>query len=116
VDGKVQSIASLHNRPGITFGNSLPPYSIEPKEGTMIPSVPAPDLPFVDQLSMAERELSAFFAAVEILFGSMQVKLSAEDWLIATEQVLGRNQPTQRDWRAVTLIASSRLAHRLVVA
>jgi hypothetical protein len=82
----------------------------------MNPTVSASDLPIVDQLRMAERELSAFFTAVEILFGSKQAKLSTEDWLNATEQVLGRNQPTQRDWRAVTIVASSRLAHRLVVA
>jgi hypothetical protein len=91
-------------------------HSTEPKEGTMNPTVPASDLPIVDQLRMAERELSAFFTAVEILFGPKQAKLSTEDWLDATEQVFGRNQPTQRDWRAVTIIASSRLAHRLVVA
>jgi hypothetical protein len=67
-------------------------------------------------LSMAERELSAFLAAVEALFGPTQAKLSAEDWLNVTEQVLGENYLTQRDWRAVTIVASSRLAHRLVVA
>ena len=79
-------------------------------------NVPASDLPVIDQLSMAERELSAFFAAVETLFGPKQANLSAEDWLIATEQVLGKNQLTHGDWRAVTIAASSRLAHRLAVA
>jgi len=82
----------------------------------MNPNVPASDLPFIDQLSMAERELSAFFAAVETLFGPKQASLSAEDWLNATEQVLGENKPTHRDWRAVTIVASSRLAQRLIVA
>src|ERR1700687_1267351 len=71
-------------------------YSIEPKEDTMNPTVDVSDLPSVDQLRMAERELSAFFTAVEILFGSKQAKLSTEDWLNATEQLLGRNEPTQR--------------------
>jgi len=64
---------------------------------------------------MAELELSAFFAAVETLFGLKQADLSAEDWLIATEQVLGDKQATHRDLRAVTIVASSRLAHRLIV-
>jgi hypothetical protein len=82
----------------------------------MNPNLPESDLPLIDQLSMAERELSAFFAAVETLFGPKQAKLSAEDWLNATEQVLGKNQLTHRDWRAVTIVACSRLAHRLVVA
>jgi hypothetical protein len=80
------------------------------------PSVPDSTLPFKDQLSLAERELSAFFAAVKASFGPEQAKLSAEDWLDATEQVLGPNQPTSRDWRAVTIVASSRLAHRLAAA
>ena len=79
-------------------------------------NVPASDLPIIDQFSMAERELSAFFAAVETLFGPKQADLSAEDWLIATEQVFGNNQLTHRDWRAVTIAASSRLACRLIVA
>ena len=79
-------------------------------------NVSASILPFKDQLDMAERELSAFFAAVETSFGPEQAKLSAGDWLDATEQVLGLNQPSSRDWRAVTVVASSRLAHRLAVA
>lgn len=79
-------------------------------------NLPASDLSFIDQLSMAERELSAFLAAVEALFGPTQAKLSAEDWLNVTEQVLGENHLTQRDWRAVTIVASSRLARRLAAA
>jgi hypothetical protein len=65
---------------------------------------------------MAERELSAFFTAAKTLFGPEQAKLSAEDWLDAAEQVLGPKQPTSRDLRAVTIVASSRLAHRLAIA
>ena len=82
----------------------------------MSPSVPVSILQFEDQLKMAEREHSAFFAAAETLFGPEQAKLSAEDWLNATEQVLGENELTSRDWRAVTIVASSRLARRLAVA
>jgi len=43
----------------------------------MNPNVPASNLPFIDQLSMAERELSAFFAAVETLFGPKEAEPSA---------------------------------------
>lgn len=82
----------------------------------MKPNVPVSNLPFKDQLNMAELELSAFFTAAKTLFGSEQAKLSAEDWLEVADQVLGPNQPTRRDWRAVTIVASSRLAHRLAVA
>ena len=82
----------------------------------MSQSAPVSILTFKDQLNMAQRELSAFFLAVETLFGPEQAKLSAEDWLHAIEQVLGSNQPISRDWRTVTIAASSRLAHRLAVA
>jgi hypothetical protein len=34
-----------------------------------------------DLVTMAERELSAFFRAVTELFGTEQAELSAEDWL-----------------------------------
>ncbi|HTT19744.1 MAG TPA: hypothetical protein VMG82_12390 [Candidatus Sulfotelmatobacter sp.] len=34
-----------------------------------------------DLMTMAERELSAFFRAVTQLFGSEQAELSAKDWL-----------------------------------
>jgi hypothetical protein len=82
----------------------------------MNPDISVSDLPIIDQLSLADRELSAFFAAVETMYGPKQARLSAEDWLNVTEQVLGENYLTQRDWRAVTIAASSRLAHRLVIA
>jgi hypothetical protein len=86
------------------------------KTTAMNQSAPISILRSRDQLNIAERELSAFFAAVETFFGQRQAKLAAGDWLDVTEQVLGPNQPTSRDWRAVTIVASSRLAHRLAVA
>jgi hypothetical protein len=52
---------------------------------------------------MAERELPAFFAAVETLFGRDQAILSAEDWLDEIEQVLARIR------RAAAIGARSRL-------
>ena len=79
-------------------------------------SVPVSISRFEDQLNMAERELSAFFIAVKTLFGPDQATQSVEDWLDAIEQVLGPNQPHNHDWRAVTIVASSRLGHRLTVA
>ena len=82
----------------------------------MCPNAPVSILPCKDERDRAERELAAFFAAVEILFGEEQAKLSAEDWLNAIELVIRPDQPTGREWRSATIIASSRLAHRPAVA
>ena len=63
-----------------------------------------------DQVNMAERELSAFMLAVTELFGPEQARLSAEDWLEASELMDGSPRATSRDWRAVTVAALARLA------
>ena len=42
-----------------------------------------------DLMTMAERELAAFFSAVKELFGSEQAKHSAEDWLHELKTVSG---------------------------
>ena len=65
-----------------------------------------------DQVNMAERELSAFMLAVTELFGPEQAGLSAEDWLDESEQMDSPQRATSRDWRAVTVAASARLANR----
>jgi hypothetical protein len=61
-----------------------------------------------DLMTMAERELSAFFNAVSQLFGSEQAELSAEDWLHELLEIDGL--PTSaRDWRLITAKVSTRL-------
>jgi hypothetical protein len=65
-----------------------------------------------DQINMAERELSAFIRAVTELFGPEQARLSTEDWLDELELKHGSLRATRRDWRAVTVAASARLANR----
>jgi hypothetical protein len=65
-----------------------------------------------DQIKMAERELSAFIRAVTELFGPEQARLSTEDWLDESEQIDNPHRATKRDWRAVTVAASARLANR----
>jgi hypothetical protein len=65
---------------------------------------------------MAERELSAFISAVAELFGQEQARLAAEDWLDESESMDSPRRPTSRDWLAVTVAASARLANRLTVA
>jgi len=68
-----------------------------------------PNLRCADLMTMAERELSAFFNAVTQLFGSEQAELSAEDWL---HELIGIDGlPTSaREWRLITAKVSTRLA------
>ena len=65
-----------------------------------------------DLVTMAERELSAFFRAVTELFGSAQAELSAEDWLHELT-VIDSPPASTGDWRRITAKASSRLARRV---
>ena len=63
-------------------------------------------------MTMAERELSAFFRAVTQLFGSEQAELSAEDWL--QELIEIDDLPTSvPQWRSITAKVSTRLASRV---
>ena len=65
-----------------------------------------------DLMTMAERELSAFFGAVTQLFGSEQAERSAEDWLQELIEIDGL--PTSvREWRLITAKVSTRLASRV---
>ena len=59
-------------------------------------------------MTMAERELSAFFSAVTQLFGSEQAELSAQAWLHELIEIDGL--PTSaREWRLITAKVSTRL-------
>jgi alkylhydroperoxidase/carboxymuconolactone decarboxylase family protein YurZ len=65
-----------------------------------------------DAMTMATRELSAFFSAVTELFGSEQAEASAEDWL--HELTASNDLPAStREWRTLTLTAAARLARRV---
>ena len=75
-----------------------------------------PNSPCTDQIHLAERELSAFIAAVVELFGAEKARLSVEDWLDELELMDVSPRSTRRDWRAITITASLRLANRLNVA
>ena len=60
----------------------------------------------------AEQELTAFFRAVMNLFGPELAELSADDWL--NELMTTEALPSSiREWRAITLKASTRLAARV---
>jgi hypothetical protein len=71
---------------------------------------------YTDQVRLAERELSAFIAAVAELFGADHARMSVEDWLDESELLDVLPRSTRRDWRAITIAASVRLANRLNVA
>jgi len=70
------------------------------------------NLDCADFVTMAERELAAFFSAVAELFGSEQAEHSADDWLHELETVDGLPAST-REWRLITARASTRLANRV---
>jgi hypothetical protein len=71
---------------------------------------------YTDQIHGAERELSALIAAVAELFGADQARMSVEDWLDESGLMDVSPRSTPRDWRAITIAASVRLANRLNVA
>lgn len=62
--------------------------------------------------TLAERELAAFTAAVNELFGAEQARLAAEDWIreLALAWDCGE---TVRDLRQITIKAASRFAKRV---
>ena len=62
---------------------------------------------------MAEREFSAFISAVKELLGPEQAQLSTVDWLDEPELMDSQPGSTSRNWRAITIAASARLANRL---
>jgi len=68
---------------------------------------------YAEQMRIAEHELSAFIGAVTQLFGPEQAGLSTEDWLDESELMDRPPLSSSRNWRAVTIAASARLANRL---
>ena len=65
------------------------------------------------QACLAESELCSFIAAVAKLYGREQVKLSTEDWLEESELMDSPPRSEARNWHAVTIAASARLASRV---
>ncbi len=71
------------------------------------------DSVYEEQLHLAERELLSFIAAVTKLYGLEQARLSAEDWLDESDLMDSPPLSNGRNWRAVTIAASVRLANRI---
>ena len=65
-----------------------------------------------DLFTMAERELAAFIAAVNELFGPEQARLAAEDWIRELESSW-EGGATVRDLRQITIKAAPRFAKRV---
>ena len=65
-----------------------------------------------DHITLAERELSAFFRAVTELFGAEQAEVSAEDWLHEFTAI-GSLPESARELGWITTKASTRLARRV---
>jgi hypothetical protein len=76
---------------------------------------PFSDSVYEEQTHLAESELSSFIAAVEASYGREQAELSAEDWLEESELIDSPPRSERRNWRAVTIAASARLASRVQV-
>jgi len=72
----------------------------------------AKDLGCADSMSLAERELAAFFGAVKELFGSELAALSAEEWLRELEATEDLPASTP-EWQTLTAKASLWLANRV---
>jgi len=65
-----------------------------------------------DLMTMAERELAAFFRAVTELFGSEQAEVAAGDWL--RELTAIHDLPTSiHQFRSLTMKVAARLAKRV---
>jgi hypothetical protein len=71
------------------------------------------DTIYEEQMRLAERELSSFFAAVREFCGPGQARLAAEDWLDESELMDSPLRSEARNWRAVTVAAAARLANRV---
>jgi hypothetical protein len=68
---------------------------------------------YEEQSYLAESELSSFIARVQASFGPEQAKLSAGDWLEESELMDSPPRSERRNWHAVTIAATARLANRV---
>lgn len=68
---------------------------------------------YEEQTHLAEHELSSFIAVVTQSYGPELARLSADDWLDESDLIDSPPRSAPRNWRAVTIAASARLAHRI---
>ena len=63
-------------------------------------------------LASAEKELSAFIAAVDQLFGAEQAQKAAENWVEELEETDWWSGASVIDWRGITIAAAARFVGR----
>ena len=63
-------------------------------------------------LASAERELSAFVAAVHQLFGAEQAQKAAEIWIEVLKRTNWPSGASVIEWRRITIAAAARLVGR----
>ena len=63
-------------------------------------------------LASAERELSAFLAAVNALFDAELARRAADNWMEELERTDWPSDAPVIDWRRVTIAAAARLGGR----
>lgn len=68
---------------------------------------------YEEQIHLAERELSSFMSAVKELYGAEEARLSSDEWLDESDLMDSPPRSEVRDWRAITIAASARLANRV---
>jgi hypothetical protein len=74
---------------------------------------PSSDSIHQDQAHLAESELSSFIATITASYGTEQAKLSAEDRLEESELINSPPRSEDRNWCAVTIATSAKLADRV---
>ena len=65
---------------------------------------------YLEQETREDEELSAFTRAVADVFGPQQARLSERDWLDEADSMDTPPLSTVRNWQAVSIAASFRLA------
>ena len=63
-------------------------------------------------LASAEKELSAFVAAVHQLFGAEQAQKAAANWMEELERMDWSSEASVVDWRGLTIATAARIAGR----
>ena len=115
--GRCDQPSRVRRRPELLGQNSVAAgCDNKSEEDPMNPRGQFSDSSCTDQMHLAERELSAFVRAVTQLYGCEEAKLAAEDWLDESELMDSPPLLTNRNWRAVTIAASARLANQLSIA
>ena len=76
------------------------------------PSVVNQEVSMAKLLASAERELSAFVAAVNQLFGAEQGQKAAKNWIEELERADWPSGASVINWRKVTIAAAATLVRR----